>query len=141
MSKKNVKNTELAWAAGFFDGEGCTTITSFKSMKKNATDRKRPYCSMRQSIAQVHIEPLIRFHQAIGLGAVRGPYKYKSNKQYHYQWNASGMDVIKVLDQLWPYLSKIKREQALDKVSNYIQYLKKYPARINQFSPPRIQND
>jgi len=129
---KYVKEVEKAWAAGFFDGEGCTTITSCQP-GKNATNKKRPHRGLRMSIAQVKVGPLLQFLDAVRLGTIRGPYKYGTNKQFHFQWNASGLDVIGVLDVLWPYLSTIKQIQALAKVEEYCTYLERYPPRVNQF--------
>ena len=125
-------NTEAAWAAGFFDGEGCTTINKSRP-KERALDKARPQLGLRMSLAQVQIEPLIRFRDAVGVGAIRGPYLYSTNRQPHWQWNVSNMDVIKVLDIIWPYLSVVKQRQALIKVYEYARYLEDYPPRSNQY--------
>lgn len=130
MKKPN--KTELAWAAGFFDGEGCTTVTRCKP-KKRAIDQLRPQLGLRASLAQVELEPLKRFYKAVGIGAIRGPYKYGSNRQFHYQWNASNLDVLAALDALWPYLSNVKKVQAYLKVSEYCAYVSAYPPKRNQF--------
>jgi hypothetical protein len=127
-----VEASELAWAAGFFDGEGCTSVTSCRP-KKRALNQDRPMRGLRASLAQVELEPLLRFHRAVGVGAVRGPYKYGTNKHPYFQWNASNMDVIEVIDRLWPYLSTVKKKQALDNIDKYEEYLEKYPPKVNQF--------
>jgi hypothetical protein len=123
---------ELIWAAGFFDGEGCTTVNTAKP-KLRSQNPNRPYKALRLSVAQVELEPLIRFYSALKIGKIRGPYQYATNKQPHFQWNASGLDVIEVVDKLWPYLSLVKQKQALDKIDEYCDYLEKYPPRVNQF--------
>lgn len=122
FSKTNKKttNVSLAWAAGFFDGEGCTTVTHFKNLKKTTSIS----LSLRSSLAQVEKEPLINFLSSVKIGTIRGPYKYSTNRQNHYQWNASGMDVIKLITKLWPYLSSPKRKQALKNINNYYKHLK-----------------
>lgn len=131
MSKKP-KKEELAWAAGFFDGEGCTTVTRCRP-KLRAIDQERPQIGLRSSIAQVEKDVLDRFCVAVGVGAVRGPYQSRNNRQPHFQWNASNVDVVKMLDLLWPYLSNPKRVQAWLKVTEYSAYLSAYPPKRNQY--------
>lgn len=119
---------EAAWAAGFFDGEGCTTVTSFKNKTKKGIKKSS---SIRMSVAQVEIEPLKRFFSAVNIGAIRGPYKYGTNKQYHFQWNASGRDVFRALKILWPYLSNVKKRQARKNINLYRKHLKIFPTKIS----------
>jgi LAGLIDADG-like domain len=94
---------ELAWAAGFFDGEGCISTSNKKYL--------------RISIPQADPRPLLRFQAAVGVGKIRGPLRppsfkpsYKSLWRYHV-YRAS--DIEFVLEQLWPYLSEPKKKQAL----------------------------
>lgn len=128
----NESDMEAAWAAGFFDGEGATTITNCKP-KKKALDQTRPQRGLRMSLAQVEIEPLMRFYKAVNVGNVRGPYKYGANKQPYFQWNASNMDVLKTLDVLWPYLSGVKQKHAMKCITMYEEYLENYPPKKNQY--------
>lgn len=115
-SNYSVSPNELAWAAGFFDGEGCTTANGNPTKFGKAV-------TVRMSVAQVEIEPLLRFACAVGYGAVRGPYMSKGNKQPHFQWNVSGAECCFVLDRLWPYLGVSKMRQALSKIDRYDEYL------------------
>ena len=54
---------EIAWAAGFFDGEGCFSYI-----------QKARYVCLR--IGQSELEPLERFREAVGLGKIYGPYSH-----------------------------------------------------------------
>src|SRR3990167_4045118 len=91
---------EVAWAAGFFDGEGCT------------------YCSRdgrarSLSIAQNEAGPLHRFQRAVGAGSVTGPYNAVRQTRPHLIWStAKTADIRMVLMKLWPYLSQPKRDDA-----------------------------
>lgn len=58
---------ELAWAAGFFEGEGT-------------------FCRKQAQIAQNDLAPLSRFASAVGLGGITGPYQHKNAKGQHYVW-------------------------------------------------------
>jgi hypothetical protein len=108
--------TELAWAAGFFDGEGCVTV---------AEDRK-PRVRLRRGSFRLHITvsntklpPLERFKTLFG-GAV---YQQRQNgekaglaadsagRKASYFWMIPGRSAQKVLESLLPYLCT-RHEQA-----------------------------
>lgn len=93
--------SEIAWAAGFFDGEGTTSILSAKRDK---------WEYVRMGVSQKEIGPLEKFQQAVnGLGRI-----YKVNTRQIYSWNVyKKEDVIEVLNILWPYLYETKKKQAL----------------------------
>jgi hypothetical protein len=94
---------ELAWAAGFFDGEGSSSMNQHKRRWKSAV----------VSMGQTDREPLDRFDRATSnIGAVRGPYPMAGNRRPMYEWRVIGIDQCQlVMDMLWPWLCSIKREQ------------------------------
>jgi hypothetical protein len=93
---------ELAWAAGFFDGEGCTS------------KRSSPQTGICIFIWQNDREVLDRFRNAVGVGKVYGPYSFPSQHgRVNHQYAIANGNSITVLDQLFPFLSSIKREQAI----------------------------
>ena len=90
---------ELAWAAGFFDGEGTTSYL-----------KKGSWMGPRMSVAQNNPETLERFQLAVQCGKI---YEHTTRKGM-YSWNCQKKeDVEKVLNMLWPFLSNQKKEQAL----------------------------
>lgn len=91
---------ELAWAAGLYDGEGCTSIRASKYAK--------------MSIGQVDREVLERFQAAVGTGKIYGPIKPSKNRgQMWYQFCIDRQsDVKDAMSKIYPYLSSIKRAQA-----------------------------
>jgi hypothetical protein len=94
---------EIAWAAGFLDGEG-----NFNSYRQRtaATYRYRIQCT------QVARQPLDRLQVALG-GKVYGPYgPYASNKQAYFQWTVEGESARGATEKLMPYLCDVKAEQA-----------------------------
>lgn len=103
-----VCNTDIAWAAGFFDGEGTTSILKAQRDK---------YSYIRMGVSQKLHECLDRFYSIVQKGKI-----YSSNTRDIRSWNCyKHEDVIEVLNLLWPYLSEIKKQQALialDKVNN-----------------------
>jgi hypothetical protein len=98
---------ELAWAAGFFDGEGSTSLYF---------SHGHPY--LRLSIPQTDERLLIRFQAAVGglgiVGPPRRPKGYKAHWKTIWKYSVRKQaDVYTILDLLWPYLSEPKKDQAL----------------------------
>ncbi len=105
-----IEPTEIAWAAGFFDGEGNIRFNKTNTVAPGAS---KSYGTLRLQVAQVHKEPLDRFQRAIGgVGKVYGPYVPTGTrrKTYHY-FIVSGDKAIAAFHLLRPYLSSIKRSQ------------------------------
>lgn len=95
-------NPELAWAAGFFDGEGSFGV-----------DRKRPYRYLTASLSQTDPRPLCRFVAAVGMGNVTGPTRETSRLSRKCKWRVqfSGTKAVAVATALTPHLSPPKLEQ------------------------------
>jgi hypothetical protein len=96
----NNNEIELAWAAGFFDGEGHVRS------KKDANGRRA-----EMQVAQKTRECLERLQKAIGgVGTIGGP--YHSRNPVYFWYLTKTPEVDRVLTILWPYLSGPKRTQA-----------------------------
>lgn len=96
---------ELAWAAGFFDGEGTISQTTAKGTTKR-------YLLLR--MAHVDPRPLERFIVAVGIGHIRGPYQHKKGEgrwSDYSVWQLGGSRAEIAFAALEPYLSEPKREQ------------------------------
>lgn len=106
---------ELAWAAGFFDGEGCVSGGLKLGGSKGTSNYKaRPYITLH--CGQTDRYPLERFDAAVQhLGRFYGPYNHKGKKTYHrpwWQYSASTFEKVQaIVAMLWPFLSEPKREQ------------------------------
>lgn len=99
---------DLAWAAGFFDGEG--TIGGYSKLEE-------AHICFSLRVYQTERTTLERFHRAVlGIGSVVGPYFRKDRKAHHkpaYTYDVSGhRQVQAVIAMLWPFLSQPKKEQA-----------------------------
>ena len=108
------QNEELAWAAGFFDGEGCVFV----------------HCGGKNIAVEISQKArfvLDRFKTAIGcIGNVHGPYRRGINGKiliiYHYR--ASGIErVVRIMNKLVPYLSPVKLEQYYSAVETRKSYI------------------
>ena len=90
---------DLAWCAGFFDGEGTTSVLKAQRDK---------YCYLRVSVSQKDRTLLDKFQSIVGVGTV---YKAKT-REIHSLDIYKQEDVRKCLDLLWPFISEIKKKQA-----------------------------
>jgi len=98
---------ELAWAAGFFDGEG--TVGGYWREGENRI-------AFHLAVYQTERTTLDRFRAAVlGLGKVHGPHFRKDRKASHkpsYQYNIGGHRKVQaVIAMLWPFLSQPKKDQ------------------------------
>jgi len=108
MERVVIDREELAWAAGFFDGEGCFSYV--KTTRYGVA-----------TINQIWLEPLQRFQRAVGgLGKIYGPYEQKAHRdkwrrkpQWSYRAHRRD-DVQAVAAMLWFKLGTVKRSQAAE---------------------------
>jgi hypothetical protein len=103
IAAMEINREELAWAAGFLDGEGSVGLH----------ERRRPGKRLTFQAAQVSPVPLRRLQAALG-GRIHGPYgPYQSNHQPYYLWFLDGFERVQAaVAMVWPFLSSPKRDQA-----------------------------
>ncbi len=98
-----------AWAAGLYDGEGCSALLRHRSHEGYLI----PELSVTQSAKVGTPHVLARFATIAGAGCISGPYTQRNSTMDVYRWKAAARgDVEQVLTQLWPYLGSVKRAQA-----------------------------
>lgn len=96
---------ELAWAAGFFDGEGCVSIT--KCIRRGGTHH-----GLRVDICQTNEEVLDVFYKVVGERGSQHSFSFdKPNWQTKYSIIYCGRPAVNVLRKLLPYLV-LKADQA-----------------------------
>jgi hypothetical protein len=101
-----VDEHELAWAAGFFDGDGWAAL-----VRHGRGGKRRPMAQINQGSSAGVPEVLVRFRGAVGVGRIAGP-KIKEGRQDLYWWAASSRgDVIRTGGLIGPWLSTEKRNQ------------------------------
>ncbi len=100
---------ELAWAAGFFDGEGSTFVV-----------QRSQYVAIGISQSDRDGRPavLTRFKCAVGgIGTIGGPFHVRTpageDAEPKWIYNAFGHEMAQaVIAQIWPWLGSAKRDQA-----------------------------
>ena len=104
------QETDLAWAAGLFDGDGSVSVAS-KSWKNGPR-----YLTVRASVAQSGSDGvpavLSRFGAVVGFGSIYGP-NNRANNLPEYQWKVQNYrGVAQLVELLRDHLSPPKLRQA-----------------------------
>lgn len=118
-------NCNLAWAAGFFDGEGYVGCVFRDKIKYKSTPR------LILSIAQVDRIVLDKFAKIIGFGTITGPYKRKSiqskNQKDYYKYNLESFEYIQhIYCVLYNWLSPVKQNQFKNSFLKYHRNFKNF---------------
>jgi hypothetical protein len=95
---------ELAWAAGFFDGEGTTNLSGHGNR------------ALAISVPQVDMLSLFRLQKLMnGIGTISDPTHCKSplSRQPISLWRAYNGEAQLALVLMWPFLGEVKKTQAL----------------------------
>lgn len=99
----------MAWAAGFFDGEGCSSVRY--DYKGKIKGNPAPIIT----ISQCDPRPLKRFKQAVApergsVVLVKRPPKESHHKNI-WKFTIVGISAKTAIDKMWPFLSEPKKEQ------------------------------
>lgn len=122
---------EVAWAAGFFDGEGNCCIST-------ATKRGRTYKAFHFRITQSGVkcpDTLIRFREALGnIGVIAGPFRPRGlSKQPHWHFRINNREEgFRAIEMLLPFVSSAKREQMLDSMEQIEQHEEEISKRVRR---------
>jgi hypothetical protein len=96
---------ELAWAGGFYDGEGCMSV------RKDNTH-------VRVQLGQANLEVLQKFQRILGVGYISGPYRQRQTEAF-WMWQALGYEELQAaVALLWDFVSTPKREQIMRTLPN-----------------------
>lgn len=108
-------STELAWSAGFIDGEG-----HFRCQRNGRADRQSQQWAMHLAVGQVDPAPLYRLQSLFG-GYVYGPTANRSHKP-NYTWRLNGYERVQAcVAAIWPYLS-VKQPQAATALREFVEH-------------------
>src|SRR5687767_13217541 len=101
MTTMPTRKEEIAWAAGLFEGEGCTTKSGGVLVARlNSTDEETP----------------MRFCRPVRAGKVYGPYDRTDRDGYMRKpmwiWVASSVDALEAVRLLMPWLGRRRAARA-----------------------------
>jgi len=100
-----VNDTDVAYIAGLFDGEGCV---SYKQYMRKRPHNKKPYPTwqIRLEIAMTDKSILIWVNEMLGVGTVgekRYKTKYTKGWKKQWRWRCSHRDAFYVCCLIWPW--------------------------------------
>ena len=118
-----IAETDKAYIAGLFDGEGCVSYKQY--MRKRKGQKKAyPTWQIRLEIAMTDESLLIWLHEVLGVGTV-GPRKVKPGPKKQWRCRCSHRDAYYVSLLIWPWshtklpkIQKIIKHYADKKVMN-----------------------
>jgi hypothetical protein len=104
--------SDIAWAAGLFEGEGCLTITGGKAPTV-------------QAILATNDEDVInRFRRIVGFGKI---YKYEQDREF--RWVAGRHETVQALiAAFWPWLGS-RRQTRAKTILAFVHRLRPSPNR------------
>ena len=128
----NLNREELAWAAGFLDGEGYFGLHKSHGRPTDKRAYYRPYISAAQCDRQV----LDRLQACLQMGVVKGPYlRTKKNHNDAFLFYVCSFEKA-IIALLWPWLSPVKRAQAKQALIDYREICKR--PRLKMGPKPKV---
>lgn len=107
---------ELAWASGYFEGEGCFSLAK---RKDRPTGRPQAAASVRNTDE----DTLRRFHAAVGCGSVAAYQPQVKGYKPFWQWSVRGYPCTRcVIILLYPWLGERRRAKAEEILLNCARY-------------------
>ena len=102
----SASQTEWAWAAGLFEGEGCISMTG------RAGGKHQPVLQLTMTDR----DTVKRFHRVVGVGNFTGPQKVQRERHRPtWRWQAGAWrDVAHVLIRFAPWLSERRRSKGAE---------------------------
>ena len=101
-------NSDIAWAAGFFDAEGCTSV-------KRSNGHLYPQIVIGQkdpTILRLWLKRMNRPGKVYQTSGIQHLGTHSGQRQIRYQISISGIKAELIIECLWPWLCETKREQA-----------------------------
>ena len=113
-----VRESDISYLAGLFDGEGSVYYKQTKQKRHNRPGKPvHNIWVIRMEIAMTD-ESIIRWvHDFLGVGSC-GPRKVKPGKKKQWRWRCSHRDAYYVARLLWPYVH-VKLEKINQIIDNY----------------------
>ena len=115
-----IPETDRAYIAGLFDGEGCVSYKQYN--RKRANNKKAyPTWQIRLEIAMTDKSVLVWLNEILGVGTVgekRYKTKYTAGWKKQWRWRCSHRDAFYVCCLIWPW-SHVKLHQIQKIIEHY----------------------
>ena len=123
-----MNDTDIAYIAGLFDGEGCVSYKQYMQ-KRKGRKKAYPFWQSRLEIAMTEKSILVWLCEVLGVGTVtekRYKIKYTLGWKKQWRWRCSHRDAFKVCCLIFPY-AHIK----LAKIQKIIQHYSDKKLRVD----------
>jgi hypothetical protein len=105
---------DIAWAAGFFEGEGSTYL-AFKEYA-NGSKLYFPRLKISQNadivFEEFYSDVLERFQKIYPQGYVHGPYTGRTNRSPYFSYTVNKFEGVQyIMSSMWTFLGHVKRNQ------------------------------
>ena len=97
-----MRESDIAYIAGLFDGEGCVSYKQYMRKRKGAK-KAYPTWQIRLEIAMTDQSVLRWVHDVLKVGRVNTR-KVRPGRKKQWRWRCSHRDAFYVSCLLWPYL-------------------------------------
>lgn len=118
-----IEREDLAWAAGFFEGEGYVGLhLRHDPNAVSLAAKQQVYATLVFEVGQVNPEPILRLSLIFApLGYVSKPYKNSKSSTSSIRFRANTFEHVQAfVAMLWYWLSAKKREQAANALKGYL---------------------
>ena len=123
-----MNDTDIAYIAALFDGEGCVSYKQYMQ-KRKGRKKAYPFWQIRLEIAMTEKSILVWLCEVLGVGTVtekRYKTKYTLGWKKQWRWRCSHRDAFKVCCLIFPY-AHIK----LTKIQKIIQHYSDRKLRVD----------
>ena len=111
-----MNETDLAYIAGLFDGEGHVQYKQYMRQRKHNI-KPYPTWSIRMEMAMTDKSILVWVCETLGVGTVREK-RYKTSLKKQWRWRCSHRDAFYVSTLLWPF-SHVKLADVQKVITHY----------------------
>ena len=118
MLPYKMKESDIAYIAGLFDGEGSVSYKQYMRKRKGAK-KAYPTWQIRLEIAMTDESVLLWVTEVLGVGTM-GPRKVRPGRKKQWRWRCSHRDAYFVCLLIWPFAhTKLpKIQQIIDHYSD-----------------------
>ena len=96
-----IPDTDKAYIAGLFDGEGSVSYKQYMRKRKGKA-KAYPTWQIRLEIAMTDRSLLLWINEVLGVGTM-GPRKVKPGRKKQWRWRCSHRDAYYVCCLIWPW--------------------------------------
>ena len=121
---KQISQTDIAYLAGLFDGEGCVTCKQRKTKRKNRGGKVYNQWYIRCEINMADKAAIQWIQDTLGFGwsSEKRYYKRPAHHKRQWRWACGYRDAFKFAQLVWPYI-----QVKLNKIELIIDHYKPAP--------------